>query len=89
MCVLKIADHDKFLFLGNGQKALTVQLSEVKSKVSEIEADIKGTGAATMKKDDAHLAGVQQERLKLISTVVGVVGAILMSAFSLFHSFMP
>lgn len=74
-CIKKLEGHEKLLVLGNGQKPLTVQMAETKTRLDDAESDISTI------RDGCHLptdpADLRKERVMNIGKVLGIVGIIV------------
>jgi len=69
----KLAEHDKLLVLGNGQKSLTVQVAQANTRLDDVENDVKAVkkGSKLPKIDSS------KEKAKLWTAVVTVLGLVL------------
>lgn len=73
----KSVEHDKLLFQGNGQKALTVQMAEHRAKLNEIEGDVALCKEHRDREEDPDT--VKKEKVKK-ATAVGTTIALVISA---------
>ncbi len=70
----KLETHDKILLYGNGQKSLTVQVAEARTRLYDVEEDIKAVkkGSKLPTKVDSS-----KERAKLWTAFITVVGLVV------------
>ena len=68
----QLDEHHKILVLGNGQKALTVQLAETSTRLEDVEHDIHAVKKAS--KVPCDPSELRKERIKTWGSLITVLG---------------
>lgn len=71
----QLDEHHKILVIGNGQKALTVQLAEANTRIEDVENDIHAVRKTGKVAEDP--ASVRKERLVFWGKCVAFAGLIV------------
>ena len=80
----KLGEHDKVLILGNGQKALTVQIAEANTRLSDLEDDL--VAVKRTKNLPVDTSGIRKEQWITWGKIVALVGLVVSQAAQWFIS---